>query len=199
MHRYNGYVSTICCDSIDDRFSQIGLTNLEIAPSNHPEDLSKDSTTPWEYVRATANAKCLAAYREQLDHPTKGDPDLIIAADTVVVGFGGEILEKPRSERAHIDMLKALRGGGRVNVAILNANEHELGLGEGFRGEGAGLQATIPKDSKPSGGWHKVLTAVSVIAPLASLRDPGYAMESAVVETGVRFDPNGKKALHCVY
>lgn len=37
------------------------------------------------------------------------DPDLVIAADTVIVTKDGRILEKPRSEADHIRMLKHLR------------------------------------------------------------------------------------------
>lgn len=37
-------------------------------------------------------------------------------------------------------------------------------------------------------GWHKVYTAVVVMAPLESLMDPGYAMETHVEETQVKFD-----------
>jgi len=38
------------------------------------------------------------------------------------------------------------------------------------------------------GGKHQVFTAVAVMAPLESARDPGYAQETAVEETTVRFD-----------
>ena len=37
-------------------------------------------------------------------------------------------------------------------------------------------------------GWHKVYTAVVAMAPLESLMDPGYAMETHVEETHVKFD-----------
>ncbi|MCJ1257120.1 hypothetical protein MMC24_004945 [Lignoscripta atroalba] len=37
-------------------------------------------------------------------------------------------------------------------------------------------------------GSHKVFTAVAAMAPLDSARDPGYALETAVEETTVRFD-----------
>ena len=37
-------------------------------------------------------------------------------------------------------------------------------------------------------GSHKVFTAVAVMAPLKSARDPGYALETVVEETTVRFD-----------
>ncbi|RYP63876.1 hypothetical protein DL771_009051 [Monosporascus sp. 5C6A] len=41
-------------------------------------------------------------------HPG-GDPDLVIAADTVVVTRDGQVLEKPTSEAAHVRMLRHLR------------------------------------------------------------------------------------------
>jgi septum formation protein len=39
-----------------------------------------------------------------------------------------------------------------------------------------------------SNGWHKVYTAVVAMAPLESAVDPGYAMETHVEETAVKFD-----------
>ena len=39
-----------------------------------------------------------------------------------------------------------------------------------------------------NGGMHKVFTAVAAMAPLESARDPGYALETVVEETTVRFD-----------
>ena len=73
---------------------------------------------------------------------------MLIAADTVVVGQNGVILEKPRSEAQHIAMLKDLRNSGK----------------------------------------HSVVTAVIVMSPLESARDPGYALQSSVEETVVCFD-----------
>lgn len=40
---------------------------------------------------------------------TPADPDLVIAADTVIVTRDGRILEKPKSEQEHVRMLKHLR------------------------------------------------------------------------------------------
>lgn len=76
----------------------------------------------------------------------------MIAADTVISTSLGQILEKPRSETHHFEMLRQLRDGNN--------------------------------------GWHKVYTAVVVMAPLESLMDPGYAMETYVEETQVKFDPS---------
>ncbi|KAK3116953.1 hypothetical protein LTR53_002176 [Teratosphaeriaceae sp. CCFEE 6253] len=137
--------------------AQIGLTNLEIVPSTVPENQSH-SLAPFEYVLATASEKCRNVYAATIDDAAKGEPALVIAADTVISTHSGQILEKPRSEADHITMLRHLR------------------------------------DS--NAGWHKVHTAVVVMAPLLeSLRDPGYAMESHVEETAVKFDQGVTDAL----
>lgn len=181
--------------------AQIGLTNLEILPSNHPEDLPKSAySTPWEYCVATASAKALSTYQAALNDVTKGDPGLVIAADTIVVGNSGEILEKPRSERQHIDMLRALRDGGRIGhegtdhamVEAAARRVESMGLGTGMRGEGnvraVSATASSGKTGRSErGGWHKVYTAVSMCAPLASARDPGYVLETIVEDTSVKF------------
>ncbi|KAK4989609.1 hypothetical protein LTR66_003946 [Elasticomyces elasticus] len=126
--------------------AQIGLTDIEIIPSTAPENFPK-SFTPFEYVLQTASQKAMNVYQAEIDS-AKGEPALIVAADTVVVSHAGEILEKPRSEKEHIAVLKSLRDSG----------------------------------------WHKVFTAVVCMAPLESAVDPGYAMETHVEETAVKFD-----------
>lgn len=127
--------------------SLLGLPPFEIIPSHFAEDLPK-SLSPFEYVVQTATQKALDVYRREINNTRKGEPGLILAADTINVSAAGEILEKPRSEADHVAMLKTLR------------------------------------DTGP----HKCYTAVAVMAPLASARDPGYALETAVEETGVKFD-----------
>jgi septum formation protein len=130
---------------------QIGLVNLDIVPSNFTENLSK-SLSPFEYVLQTATEKALEVYRREIDNKEKGEPTLIIAADTIVISHRGRILEKPRSEVDHISMLKMLRDEGT----------------------------------------HKVCTAVAVMTPLESAKDPGYALETHVEETAVKFDTTGR-------
>ncbi|KAK5992643.1 Maf-like protein C3G6.03c [Cladobotryum mycophilum] len=90
---------------------QMGLTSLEITPSTKPEDLDKKAYGPWEYVATTARNKCLDVYTASLETHLASipDPDLVIAADTIIVTRDGRILEKPRSEQEHIRMLKHLR------------------------------------------------------------------------------------------
>lgn len=136
----------------------IGLTKIEIIPSSFDENLPK-SASPFEYVLATATEKGLAVYKREINNESKGEPALIIAADTIVVSRSGEILEKPRSEAQHISMLKNLRDTG----------------------------------------VHRVYTAVACMAPLDSARDPGYALETAVEETSVKFDPNVTDELLLAY
>lgn len=90
---------------------QVGLTNLEILPSDKPEDLDKSAYDPFAYVSETARKKCLDVYQTALETHLASipDPDLVIAADTVIVTRDGRVLEKPRSEVEHIRMLKHLR------------------------------------------------------------------------------------------
>ena len=87
-------------------------------------------------------------YTLEVDRP-EGEPALVISADTIVVSSTGQILEKPRSEKDHLAMLRSL--------------------------------CYSPSRT------HTVYTAVVTMAPLASARDPGYALESHVEETRVVF------------
>jgi len=103
-------------------------------------------------VLQTATSKAMEVYRREIDNTERGEPGLIIAADTIVISNSGIILEKPRNEAHHIQMLKMLRDEGE----------------------------------------HKVCTAVAVMKPLESAKDPGYVLETHVEETLVKFDPNGK-------
>ncbi|KAF2090919.1 Maf-domain-containing protein [Saccharata proteae CBS 121410] len=95
--------------------AQLGLRDVEIVPSTFAENLSK-SLSPFEYVLATATEKAMAVYAKEINNTEKGEPALLIAADTVVVGHFGEILEKPRNEREHVAMLKGLRDTGEHKV-----------------------------------------------------------------------------------
>ncbi|KAI9705883.1 MAG: hypothetical protein M1836_005289 [Candelina mexicana] len=127
--------------------AQLGLPNVTISPCPLPENLPK-TLSPFEYVLQTALQKCMTVYKTEINNTSAGEPALVLAADTIVVSHSGDILEKPRSEKEHIGMLKTLRDEGD----------------------------------------HRVFTAVAVMAPLESARDPGYALETVVEETIVRFD-----------
>ncbi|TVY94142.1 Maf-like protein, partial [Lachnellula willkommii] len=87
------------------------FTNMEILPSTIPENLSKEELGPFEYVLQTCVRKCISVYEHTLANSMVSipDPSLVIAADTVIVTTSGRILEKPRSEKEHIAMLKMLR------------------------------------------------------------------------------------------
>ncbi|KAK3383689.1 Maf-like protein-domain-containing protein [Lasiosphaeria ovina] len=143
---------------------QVGMRNLEIMPSEEPEDLDKASLGPEEYVQGTARRKCLSVYQSALaaqedaasrqrkaaspaDVVVPEEPALVIAADTVIVTRAGRVLEKPRDEADHARMLQHLR------------------------------------DTRT----HRVLTAVCVLAPKADASHPGYEMASHIEDTEVRF------------
>lgn len=89
--------------------AQMGLPNVEVVPSTFPENLSK-RLTAFDYVLKTATAKCTEVYTKEVQSAV--EPACVIAADTVVVGTDGSILEKPRSEAQHRAMLRTLRDAG---------------------------------------------------------------------------------------
>ncbi|KAF4631434.1 hypothetical protein G7Y89_g6700 [Cudoniella acicularis] len=93
------------------RGKRLGLTNVEITPSTKPENLSKSELGPFEYVLQTAIQKCLDVYETELANSLASipDPSLVVSADTIIVTNSGRILEKPRSENDHLNMLKMLR------------------------------------------------------------------------------------------
>ncbi|CAI9629429.1 maf-domain-containing protein [Alternaria burnsii] len=127
--------------------AQIGLTKIDVCPSKFAENLDH-SLGALNYVLETASAKAHDVYKTEIDNRERGEPAIVIAADTIVVSHAGKILEKPKSEADHIATLKMLRDEGE----------------------------------------HKVMTAVAVMKPLESAVDPGYAMETHVEETTVKFD-----------
>jgi septum formation protein len=100
--------------------AQIGLRDVEIVPSSFEENLSKSSLTPFQYVLNTATEKVMRVYNQEIDNTEKGEPTLVIAADTIVVSHHGDILEKPRSMKEHISTLKMLRDTGvhKVYTAV---------------------------------------------------------------------------------
>ncbi|KAI9763615.1 MAG: hypothetical protein M1840_000409 [Geoglossum simile] len=114
--------------------AQIGLTNIEIIPSTAPEDIPKESITPFEYVLQTATQKATHVYSKEINNETRGEPALIIAADTIVVSHMGEILEKPRNEREHIAMLTLLRNWPthKVYTAVVAMTPLESAIAPGY-------------------------------------------------------------------
>ena len=132
--------------------SQIGLCQphcaLEIIPSNFAENLPKDGLSAFEYVLATATSKALSVYEAEVTNPELGEPGLIIAADTVVVSSGGEILEKPKSEAQHIAMLKGLRDTGphRVYTAVVCVTPLESARDPGYAMERAWEETVVKFD-----------------------------------------------------
>ncbi|KAF2766201.1 Maf-like protein [Teratosphaeria nubilosa] len=115
--------------------AQIGLTDLEIIPCTLPENQDK-GLGPFEYVLATAEQKARNIYVTEIDSTSKGEPALVLAADTVVSTHLGQILEKPRSEREHVAMLKMLRdqnaGWHKVYTAVVAMAPLESAVDPGY-------------------------------------------------------------------
>ncbi|KAF1971574.1 Maf-domain-containing protein [Bimuria novae-zelandiae CBS 107.79] len=96
--------------------SILGLKQVEIVPSTFKEDLPK-TLSPYEYVLETATEKCREVYSREINNEAKGEPAIVIAADTIIISAKGRILEKPRNPQDHLDMLKMLRDEGAHKVA----------------------------------------------------------------------------------
>ncbi|KAF2798957.1 Maf-domain-containing protein [Melanomma pulvis-pyrius CBS 109.77] len=127
--------------------AQIGLTNVEIVPSTFAENLSK-SISPFEYVLATAREKCSEVYSREIDNTAKGEPALVLAADTIIISHSGKILEKPRSEIDHIQMLQMLRDEGthKVVTAVCAMAPMEAAIDPGYKQETHVEETTVKFD-----------------------------------------------------
>ncbi|KAG6917857.1 hypothetical protein DXG01_000762 [Tephrocybe rancida] len=100
----------------------------DIVPSTFEEDLAPGSFDDiHEYPVATATHKAVEVYERLVNEDPKNPPDLVIAADTVVLthaqpstsnvsytvlpGTNQELLEKPSSKEDNLRMLLDLNGG----------------------------------------------------------------------------------------
>ncbi|KAI1392642.1 Maf/Ham1 [Hypoxylon trugodes] len=82
---------------------------LDVYASLIDEAATKQSEpVPPPPVDSTQDPRLAAEFSANEERSRK-DPDLVIAADTVIVTRDGIILEKPSSEAAHLKMLKHLR------------------------------------------------------------------------------------------
>ena len=87
----------------------LGFENLHCIPSRFAEDIEKATcASPEDYVSKTSLGKLrdLIGRREELSI----EPDMIISADTIVVGTDNSILEKPFDRDHAIRMLTSLSG-----------------------------------------------------------------------------------------
>jgi septum formation protein len=112
---------------------QLGFKNIEIVPSQFAENLSKTALSPFEYVQQTSEGKAMEVYRREIDS-AKGEPAIIISADTIVVSHAGVIMEKPRNEAEHVKMLTTLRDDGahRVYTAVTAMRPLENAIDPGY-------------------------------------------------------------------
>jgi septum formation protein len=126
---------------------QIGLFNIDVVPSQFAEDLDH-SLGALNYVLETASAKARDVYKIEVNNP-KGEPALVIAADTIIVSHAGRILEKPRGEADHIAMLKMLRDEGehKVMTAIAIMRPLDTPVAPGYNMETHVEETTVKFDS----------------------------------------------------
>jgi len=96
--------------------TQMGFENIEIYPSNFPEDLKKEDYTPSDYVLHTAIGKGQAVY-EELKAKGEAENTIILAADTVVE-LDGQIFEKPKDKEDQIKNLKYYRDSRKIQHVL---------------------------------------------------------------------------------
>lgn len=108
--------------------NNLGFEKFACIPSNFSEDIDKSTCgSAEEYVERT----CLGKINDILNRRKELNiqPDLVISADTIVVGVDGNILEKPSDRNHAISMLSSLQGNKhRVMTAVtlgLLENSHE--------------------------------------------------------------------------
>lgn len=88
-------------------------------------------------------------YKREIDNTERGEPAIIISADTIIVSHDGRILEKPKSEKDHVSMLKMLRDQGehKVMTAVAVMKPLESALDPGYRMETHVEETTVKFDA----------------------------------------------------
>lgn len=94
----------------------MGFENVEIYPSNFPEDLKKEDYTPQDYVLNTAIGKAQAVY-EELKNKGEAGNTIILAADTVVE-IDGQIFEKPKDKQDQLKNLTYYRDSRKIQHVL---------------------------------------------------------------------------------
>ena len=98
---------------------ELGVTGIEVVPSNFEENVTKEGKSPEEYVLLTAQGKSDSVV-EQVESKRAAphlelQPTIILASDTVVV-CNGQIFEKPDNPEQQFENLKYFRTHRDVNV-----------------------------------------------------------------------------------
>ncbi|KAI4610332.1 uncharacterized protein J4E92_007597 [Alternaria infectoria] len=127
--------------------AQIGLTKIDVVPSKFAENLDH-SLGALNYVLETASAKAHDVYKTEINNRERGEPAIVIAADTIVVSHAGRILEKPKSEADHIATLKMLRdeGAHKVMTAVAVMKPLESAVDPGYAMETHVEETTVMFD-----------------------------------------------------
>ncbi len=120
--------------------AQIGLT-FSVCPS-HVDETLDPAIPPEDHVRILARRKAHAVVESAGMHATTDDPDLVVAADTIVV-LEGRILNKPLDAEEAVSMLTQLSG-----------RRHEVFTGFSVQEVGTGREIT---DLERTEVWFRVL------------------------------------------
>lgn len=86
----------------------------------------------------------------EVNNKERGEPAIVIAADTIIVSHDGLIMEKPRSEAAHFTMLKMLRdqGSHKVMTAMAVMRPLEAAVAPGYKMETYVEETTVVFDKQ---------------------------------------------------
>lgn len=105
--------------------------------------------SPFEYVLETASEKARSVYKVEIDNTAKTEVGIVIAADTIIISNKGRILEKPRNEVDHIQMLQMLRDEGthKVATAVAVMAPNETAIDPGYNMETHVEETTVKFDS----------------------------------------------------
>lgn len=125
---------------------QLGLT-FSVLPSKFEENLDK-KVGPQAYVEATCRAKALEVWSR-----CKSTADVLISADTIVVGGNEEILEKPKDKADAVRMLKSLSKSTHRVLSGVTIVSHRKGKSGGSAGAGESkVESKSDSGSSGSGG-----------------------------------------------
>ncbi|KAJ1967208.1 hypothetical protein IWQ62_002002 [Dispira parvispora] len=168
-----------------DLLSKLGIPFKVVVSTYEEKHDQRHLVKPVNYVVENAKQKALHTFA-QLNSKTNTKPIVVIGADTVVVAEG-EIFEKPRDEKAALEMLKTLRDKPNtvmtgLCVIIQTTSQQPLIPPKDF-------QEGMPKHLKPGvpGVWVEKLPGES-----------GYLV-CGLEETTVHFDPDVSNEVLAAY
>lgn len=144
-----------------------------------------------DYVIENARQKALEVFGRLAGEGGEASPELVIGADTVVVGTDGGILEKPASEAAAVTMLQGLSGTTHEVVSGVVLLVPAAGDGSVAREQAAWATSTKVHFAEAS---RETLTAYAATGePLDKAGGYGIQALGAMLISGIEGDYNNVK------